>query len=253
MFLQQGGSSGIGITAIQLAKAFGAKVLATAGSDEKCQACRDFGADVAINYKTEDFVEDRQGVHPRPRGRRDLRHGRRRLYPARARPVGARGAAVLCRADGRHQDRGRFRHDPAQAPDRHRLDAARRARSSRRRRSSRRSRTRSGRYGTQGKLRTCTYKTFPLAEASKAHALMESASTSERSYSFLRFPIAFRPRESGGRTIARSAGRVRWDAQCADFANPAPHLTSPPPRAERDILERLFYGGAHVRSNANER
>jgi len=57
VLLQQGGSSGIGITAIQLAKAFGAKVLATAGSDEKCQACRDFGADVAINYKTEDFVK----------------------------------------------------------------------------------------------------------------------------------------------------------------------------------------------------
>lgn len=56
IFLQQGGSSGIGITAIQLAKAFGATVLATAGSDEKCAACRDFGADVAINYKTQDFV-----------------------------------------------------------------------------------------------------------------------------------------------------------------------------------------------------
>src|SRR5215813_13774624 len=56
VFLQQGGSSGIGITAIQLAKVFGAKVLATAGSDEKCRACRDFGADLAINYRTEDFV-----------------------------------------------------------------------------------------------------------------------------------------------------------------------------------------------------
>ena len=55
-FLVQGGSSGIGITAIQLAKAFGATVLATAGSDEKCRACRDYGADLAINYKTEDFV-----------------------------------------------------------------------------------------------------------------------------------------------------------------------------------------------------
>src|SRR5580658_10032621 len=57
VFLQQGGSSGIGITAIQLAKAFGVKVLATAGSEEKCQACRAFGADVAINYRTEDFVK----------------------------------------------------------------------------------------------------------------------------------------------------------------------------------------------------
>ncbi len=55
-FLVHGGSSGIGLTAIQLAKAFGAKVITTAGSDEKCKFCRDIGADVAINYKTEDFV-----------------------------------------------------------------------------------------------------------------------------------------------------------------------------------------------------
>ena len=57
VFLVQGGSSGIGVTAIQLAKAFGARALATAGSDEKCAACRDFGADVAINYRTQDFVQ----------------------------------------------------------------------------------------------------------------------------------------------------------------------------------------------------
>jgi NADPH:quinone reductase len=55
-FLIQGGSSGIGVTSIQLAKAWGCKVLATAGSDEKCAACREFGADVAINYRTQDFV-----------------------------------------------------------------------------------------------------------------------------------------------------------------------------------------------------
>lgn len=55
--LIQGGSSGIGVTAIQLAKAMGAHVLVTAGSDEKCQACLDLGADHAINYKTSDFAE----------------------------------------------------------------------------------------------------------------------------------------------------------------------------------------------------
>ena len=55
--LIQGGSSGIGVTAIQLAKAMGAHVLVTAGSDEKCQACLDLGADHAINYKTSDFGE----------------------------------------------------------------------------------------------------------------------------------------------------------------------------------------------------
>jgi NADPH2:quinone reductase len=55
--LVHGGSSGIGTTAIQLAKAFGASVAVTAGSDQKCQACRDLGADLAINYKTENFVD----------------------------------------------------------------------------------------------------------------------------------------------------------------------------------------------------
>ena len=51
-----GGTSGIGTTAIQLAKAFGAKVIATAGSAEKCKACLEIGADRAINYRSEDFV-----------------------------------------------------------------------------------------------------------------------------------------------------------------------------------------------------
>ncbi len=54
--LIHGGTSGIGTTAIMIAKAFGAKVIATAGSAEKCEACRKLGADVAIDYKTEDFV-----------------------------------------------------------------------------------------------------------------------------------------------------------------------------------------------------
>ncbi|WP_371347585.1 NAD(P)H-quinone oxidoreductase [Ancylobacter sp. IITR112] len=55
-FLVHGGTSGIGTTAIQLAKAFGATVFTTAGSAEKCEVCRQLGADVAIDYKSEDFV-----------------------------------------------------------------------------------------------------------------------------------------------------------------------------------------------------
>lgn len=68
-FLVHGGSSGIGSTAIQLAKQFGARVFTTAGSEEKCRFCRELGADVAINYREEDFVEviqketDSQGVN----------------------------------------------------------------------------------------------------------------------------------------------------------------------------------------------
>jgi NADPH2:quinone reductase len=66
--LIQGGTSGIGVTAIQIAKAFGARVFATAGSDDKCAACVTLGADAAINYKTSDFqteiarLTDGQGV-----------------------------------------------------------------------------------------------------------------------------------------------------------------------------------------------
>ncbi|MFN3869356.1 MAG: NAD(P)H-quinone oxidoreductase [Hyphomicrobiaceae bacterium] len=56
-FMIHGGTSGIGVTAIQLAKAFGAKVIATAGGADKCQACRDLGADRSIDYRTEDFTE----------------------------------------------------------------------------------------------------------------------------------------------------------------------------------------------------
>jgi putative PIG3 family NAD(P)H quinone oxidoreductase len=54
--LVHGGSSGIGTTAIQMARAFGARVFATAGSEEKCAACERLGAERAVNYKTEDFV-----------------------------------------------------------------------------------------------------------------------------------------------------------------------------------------------------
>ena len=64
--LIQGGTSGIGVTAIQLAKAAGASVIATAGSDEKCAACLQLGADHAINYRSHDFVAE---VHRLTEGR----------------------------------------------------------------------------------------------------------------------------------------------------------------------------------------
>ena len=60
--LVQGGSSGIGVTAIQLARAWGATVIVTAGSDEKCAACIQLGASYAINYKTQDFVAEVQRI-----------------------------------------------------------------------------------------------------------------------------------------------------------------------------------------------
>jgi NADPH2:quinone reductase len=61
-FLVQGGTSGIGVTAIQLAKAAGATVIATAGSDAKCDACKALGADHAINYRTQDFVAEAKRI-----------------------------------------------------------------------------------------------------------------------------------------------------------------------------------------------
>ena len=60
-FLLHGGSSGIGTTAIQLARAFGARVFTTAGSDAKCRACLDLGAERAVNYRETDFVPIMQG------------------------------------------------------------------------------------------------------------------------------------------------------------------------------------------------
>jgi NADPH2:quinone reductase len=60
--LVQGGTSGIGVTAVQLARALGATVIATAGSDEKCAACLELGAHHAINYKSQDFVAEAERI-----------------------------------------------------------------------------------------------------------------------------------------------------------------------------------------------
>ncbi len=61
-FLVHGGSSGIGTTAIQLANTFGARVFTTAGSEAKCEVCRELGAEVAMNYREADFVEVMRGA-----------------------------------------------------------------------------------------------------------------------------------------------------------------------------------------------
>ena len=60
--LVQGGTSGIGVTAIQLARAWGATVIATAGSDKKCAACLELGAHHAINYRSQDFVAEARRI-----------------------------------------------------------------------------------------------------------------------------------------------------------------------------------------------
>ena len=93
--LIHGGTSGIGLTAIQLAKAFGATVFTTAGSAEKVAFCSSMGADHAIDYKTQDFVRRSGAAHGQARRGRHPRHGRRRLrrqepeMPGARRPAGA--------------------------------------------------------------------------------------------------------------------------------------------------------------------
>jgi NADPH2:quinone reductase len=65
LFLVQGGSSGIGVMAIQMARAFGARVATTAGTDEKCSFCLGLGAEVAVNYRTQDWAaEVARWAHP---------------------------------------------------------------------------------------------------------------------------------------------------------------------------------------------
>jgi len=174
VFLVQGGSSGIGVTAIQLAKAFGAKVLATVGSDEKCKACLDYGADVAINYRTQDFVQvgkectngrgvdailDMVGGDYIPRQLELLAHEGRLCFVA------------LMRGNRVETDFGLIQRKHLTVTG-----------------STLRSRTVEQKAAiiaalkekvwplwAVGKLRPFTYKQFPLAEAAEAHRLMESS------------------------------------------------------------------------------
>ena len=103
--LIHGGSGGIGYSAIQLAKVLGgATVYTTVGSAEKAEFCRRMGADVALNYKTEDWAAEVTKLTGKQRRGRDPRHGRRRLPDAehpRARP---RGAARADRVPQGEQD-----------------------------------------------------------------------------------------------------------------------------------------------------
>ena len=104
--LVHGGSSGIGTTAIQLAKAFGARVIATAGSTEKCAACRKLGADVADQLQDRGLRRRHQGGDRRQGRRRHPRHGRRRLHrSATTRPPRSKDAS--CRSASRADRRRR--------------------------------------------------------------------------------------------------------------------------------------------------
>ena len=173
-FLIQGGSSGIGVTSIQLAKAFGCKVLATAGSDEKCRACRDFGADVAINYRTQDFVAvgkeftqgrgvdailDMVGGDYIPRQIELLAHEGRLCFVALM--GGSKVEADFGAIQRKHLTVTGSTLRSRSVAQKASIIAALREKVW-------------PLWGT-GKLRTFTYRRFPLREAADAHRLMESS------------------------------------------------------------------------------
>jgi len=172
--LIHGGTSGIGTTAIQLAHEFGARVFATAGSDDKCAACRKLGADEAINYRTTDFVKRAKEL------------------------TGGKGVElVLDMVGGDYLQRnvsalaveGRLVQIAFLKPSKVEFDfmpvmlkrltltgSTLRARSVEQKAEiARPLREKVWPLLDQGKIRPVIHKTFPLAEAAAAHALMESS------------------------------------------------------------------------------
>jgi NADPH2:quinone reductase len=173
-FLVHGGSSGIGTTAIQLAKAFGATVFATAGSDQKCDACRKLGADHAINYKTQDFVAETKSATG-GKGINlilDMVGGDyiERNYEA----ASVDGRIVQIAFQGKSQATVDFRrlmlkrltHTGSTLRSRSIAEKAAVARAVE---------ENAWPLIAAGKVKPVMYKTFPLSEAAKSHALMESS------------------------------------------------------------------------------
>jgi putative PIG3 family NAD(P)H quinone oxidoreductase len=172
--LVHGGSSGIGTTAIQLAKAFGAHVITTAGSAEKCEACRKLGADVAVNYRTEDFVAATKAATGGKGAELilDMVGGDyiERNYEAAA--VEGRIVQIAFQGsprasvDFRRVMLKRLTHTGSTLRARAVADKAAIARALE---------TNVWPLIAAGKVKPVIYRTFPLAEASAAHALMETS------------------------------------------------------------------------------
>ena len=169
-FLIHGGSSGIGVTAIQLAKAWGAKVFTTAGTDEKVMACISLGADKAINYKKEDFekiletegvdvILDMIGGDYVPKNMRLLRPDGRMVFinamkggemELNIRDI-MKKRLLITGSTLRNRDVS-FKSDLAKEIEKYVWPII-----------------------ADGKFKPVIYKTFPLEEAGKAHELMESS------------------------------------------------------------------------------
>jgi putative PIG3 family NAD(P)H quinone oxidoreductase len=172
--LVHGGTSGIGLTAIQLAKRFGATVIATAGSTEKAAFCRSIGADHAIDYRTQDFVDEVARIT----GKRgvdvilDMVGGD---YIARnLRCLAFEGRLIMIAFLQGSRAEIDFRHVMMR-----RLtitgSTLRASPFERKAALARSLRDKVWPLYAEGKLRTVTHATFPLADAARAHALMESS------------------------------------------------------------------------------
>ena len=172
--LVQGGSSGIGVTAIMLAKALGSTVIVTAGSDDKCAACVSLGADHAINYRTQDFVAEVKR----------LTHGRGVDVVLDMVAGDYIGREIECMADD-----GRLALIAVQGGSKSAIDAGQVLRK-RLALTGSTLRPRSVSYKTElaralrakawplieaGRVRPVIHQTFPAAQAAAAHALMESS------------------------------------------------------------------------------
>ena len=172
--LVHGGSSGIGVTAIQMAKAWGATVLTTVGSADKAAACRALGADHAIDYKTQDFVAE---VLRLTGGKGadvvlDMVAGE---YIGRdVKCLAEDGRIVIIAVQGGSQSTVDAEPGAAPAPRRSPARRCGRARSPSRRRSPRRCARPRGRGSSRGVVKPVIHQVFPAAEAAQAHALMES-------------------------------------------------------------------------------
>jgi NADPH2:quinone reductase len=172
--LVHGGSSGIGTTAIQLAKQFGAKVFVTAGSDEKCEACRKLGADLAINYRTEDFVAiakkatDGKGVDlilDMVGGDYIERNFEAAAVEGRIVQIAFQGSPKAT-VDFRRLMLKRLHHTGSTLRSRSTADKAAIARAVE---------DKVLPMLADGRVKPVLYKTFPLKDAAAAHALMESS------------------------------------------------------------------------------
>lgn len=172
--LVHGGSSGIGTTAIQLAKQRGARVIVTAGSEDKCEACRKLGADVAINYKTEDFVaavkaatEDKgvQVILDMVGGDYIGRNYEAAAVEGRIVQIAFQGSPKAT-VDFRRIMLKRLHHTGSTLRSRSNADKAAIARAVE---------EQALPLLAAGKVKPVIYKTFPLREAAAAHALMESS------------------------------------------------------------------------------